>query len=68
MILLYPFTIIFSCDRCCPLSWFGRNARLIASVVVLWKSVNPFWERKWFSWLYGGLIQVFYVILQRETI
>lgn len=42
MILLYPFTIIFSCDRCCPLSWFDRNARLIASVVVLWKSVNPF--------------------------
>lgn len=42
MILLYPFTIIFSCDHCCPVSWFDRNARLIASVVVLGKSVNPF--------------------------
>ena len=42
MILLYPFTIIFSCDHCCPVSWFDRDARLIASVVVLGKSVNPF--------------------------
>lgn len=45
MILLYPFTIIFSCDHCCPVSWFGRNAHLIASVVVLWKSVNPFGKK-----------------------